>query len=281
MLERALPLSPLTSDGSSWIEVDSRATSMAAGASAHLSSGHSAAECVAALKIRPLLVGAAWKVLDVLLEEALGQQGLVPSRGTRWTIEEKVRKAGSHTGKPRAFVHSDWVAVTNSYVATEQLRHSLVHRTARTDLSGALTGVDKNGQDLRPLHPEEQDAFGRMALRAAALVTRTTGDARDQAALRYELSLLTALHGAKISTGDWSHPPREVRVTVDPDPGNPGQYILDLPFVQRHVDLQGDVEADLVVRLRDRPEKVLYGRLEEDAGIVISFNPNMPPPWLH
>lgn len=229
----------------------------------------------------PLLVGAAWKVLDVLLEEALAQDGLRPrNNSTHWAIEEKVKKARAHVGQPHSFDAADWMSVMDCYVGTSQLRHSLVHRTARTDPAGALHGIDDKGNALRPLQPTEQDAFGRMALRSASLVLRAAVDKRDRAALRYELSFLTAFHGVTIPTGNWSHPPREIRVPVDPDPSTPGLYILDLPFVQSYVDLQGDIEADLVIRPRDRPGQVLFGRLEDGPGTVISFDPDHPPLWL-
>lgn len=53
--------------------------------------GMSPAECVDRLKIRPLLVGVAWKVLDLLLENALAISGQVPPRNERrWRITDKV-----------------------------------------------------------------------------------------------------------------------------------------------------------------------------------------------
>ena len=40
------------------------------------------------LGIVPLAFGAAWKVIDLLVEYGLAAAGLAPGRGTRWTITE-------------------------------------------------------------------------------------------------------------------------------------------------------------------------------------------------
>jgi hypothetical protein len=90
---------------------------------------------------------------------------------------------GTNVGRPAALSQPIWRALTTTYVETADLRHSLVHRTVYTDPSGALIGVDRARNPLRPLSVEEQEAFGRVALRAVQVVTAQHADPRIEADL--------------------------------------------------------------------------------------------------
>lgn len=96
--------------------------------------------------IRPLLFGAAWKVLDLLCELTLGQAG-VARQGGRYLVSFKVEKAANGTlasispfdGRPDL-----WARIMGTYGATEELRHSLVHRRLIIDpATGEISGVDR------------------------------------------------------------------------------------------------------------------------------------------
>lgn len=98
-------------------------------------------------------------MLDLLLEAALDEAGQPPDLRRGWSIKAKIAHARARTGRP-AFVKADlWDALMDSYVATEPIRHSLVHRRVHTDSSNALVGVDDSRKPLRPLTWQEQDAF--------------------------------------------------------------------------------------------------------------------------
>lgn len=165
MIERALPVASIASDRSSRLVVDPRQypalTAFVQGSDSM--GGHNPAECVDALGIRPLLVGAAWKVLDLLLEEALDQDGhIAPTRSGSWAIEEKRKKAVSHVSQPAGFDAQDWSLLMDCYVRTVELRHSLTHRKAYTDpATGDLIGVDSRNQPLKPLPPVSRRRSGR------------------------------------------------------------------------------------------------------------------------
>ena len=68
MLRRALPLAETISTGNAHATVDLAANRVAIGVSLSETAGATPASCVDLLRIRPLLTGAAWKVLDLLLE---------------------------------------------------------------------------------------------------------------------------------------------------------------------------------------------------------------------
>ncbi|MGH3772386.1 MAG: hypothetical protein ACRDRW_13500 [Pseudonocardiaceae bacterium] len=165
VLRRALPLAETVSTGSSRATVDLAANSAATAVAVHDTVGLTPSGCVDLLQIRPLLTGTAWKVLDLLLETALDLAGQSPDQKRGWTIKKKLAHAGLRTGRPSAFTPTVWNSLMGTYVETVELRHSLVHRTVSTDLSGALVGVNESGAAIRPLTAEEQEALGRSVLR--------------------------------------------------------------------------------------------------------------------
>lgn len=184
--------------------------------------------CVERLKLRPLLTGTAWKVLDQLLEEALDQAGVSPDRGRGYSIKFKQKQARAANARPTQFATSVWAPLMGAYNATVEIRHSLVHRRVHTDPTGALVGVD---------------------------------DARSEARLLRYLTDLASLHGHPVTSAT-AIPDvvPELTVIVDPDPASPGRYLLDLPDVRARnpFSAAGDC-ADLIVAPRDRPGQELYG----------------------
>ena len=129
--------------------------------------------CVELLALRPLLFGTAWTVLDFLLEEALAAAGETPDLAKgNWSIDRKRRYARAGAGQPATISTDAWQALMLTYAETSELRYSLVHRAAFTDLATqALVGHNRNGGRLRPMTVDEQEAFVRAVLRAAGLVT--------------------------------------------------------------------------------------------------------------
>src|SRR4051794_29658913 len=88
ILERALPLLPLTGEAGHVFMVDAAQQSMGVNIRLTDTLGPTPKSCVDLLQIRPLLTGAAWKVVDLLVEYALDEAGYRPSRGRRWSIQE-------------------------------------------------------------------------------------------------------------------------------------------------------------------------------------------------
>jgi hypothetical protein len=103
--------------------------------------------------LRPLAFGAAWKVLDLLLELASSNAGT--TAGGRLTIAKKERLARQGHGDlaPLTADRTLWRTLTSTYAVTTQARHSLVHRRAEVDqVTGSLTGRDSAG-DRHPCPP--------------------------------------------------------------------------------------------------------------------------------
>lgn len=84
--------------------------------------------------LAPLLMGAAWKVLDATVERALVDAGRVRLRGGRWTIAAKIQEAALLSSVSSLPMWSHLVAL---YAASVELRHSVSHR--RVDVGHDLT----------------------------------------------------------------------------------------------------------------------------------------------
>jgi hypothetical protein len=147
VLSFALPLMPLTASGATF---DLRTKNVTISLSENL--GENAVEEFRNTLL-PLLFGAAWKILDLGLELAYSQAGLVPQNGTRWTIDEKAGNARAGRGTIPGFSPSSdlWLALSSLYASTKETRHALVHRRVRVTGTRELIGVDRQGVDLVPI----------------------------------------------------------------------------------------------------------------------------------
>lgn len=175
-------------------------------------------EAVDKLGIRPLAFGAAWKCLDILMEHALSAGGYsTRNKNGRWSITEKVKHARAQHGQaePLTSTPDIWTRLTAAYVATEQVRHSLVHRNTKTHSNGDLVGVDDAGGQLRPVTAAEQEAMLRVAQRVAEAIRGGAMSARDKTALMAELDTLSGVTGLP-NTGAIvvRHPPVVVDVPI-------------------------------------------------------------------
>jgi len=280
VLLRALPLIPIAADGSIRHTVDLTGDSSGVAVKVSGVLGPTSKKCVEMLALRPLLTGAAWKVLDLLVEAALDQAGAIPDQRRGWSINEKVKQARVGIVKPNFFSDSSWAALLATYVNTAQLRHSLVHRTVHIDSNNSLVGLDKNGKALRPLTADEQDAFARTALRAASLAVSTSANSRMENDLLRHLHDLRKVHRIPLPSVPPGDQIREIRVLVDPAPNAPNQFLLDLPAVKAKLAPNRITEADLVIVPRNRPDQELRGRWEDAPNDRMHIDPEHPPHWL-
>jgi hypothetical protein len=228
-IERALPL---TGDGSWSVTIDLATGGGDIVAVENEPIGLGRAGCIDLLRIRPLLVGAAWKVVDLLLEAALAVEAKKrPNRPPNWSISEKVRLAKAREGQPMALSSDAWVALTSTYVRTVLLRYALVHGRAFTDEDDALVGTDDEGKPLRRLIVAEQEALARSALRAAERVTVGSFDDRVHTDLIRHLGVLSDLHGQRLPDVRISDSLPVFRVIVDAESVGASRYVLDVLYL--------------------------------------------------
>lgn len=277
LLERALPLVP-TSAGANRATLDLGTNTSRVELFTGETLGATPASCVELLKLRPFLVGAAWKVLDMMLETSLSSAGVQPDTRRGYTIKTKVELARAPANGPSDVGSLAWKALMEVYINTEDLRHSLVHRRAHTDAANALVGVDDKGNTVRPLSAQEQEAFVRAVLRASELVERGADDRRHDDLL-HQLGVLQGIQSQPIAVTELPSSIPEITVIVGVDARLDGGYSIDFAAL-RERPFSGATHADLILQFIDRPGQELRGRLENAPDERAVINPDNPPDWL-
>jgi hypothetical protein len=230
------------------------------------------------LGLRPLVFGAAWKILDILVEHAMSHAGMNP-HGKRLAIESKVKAmaTGSISIEPIASDAEIWNRTCAAYVRTEQYRHSIVHRRVSIQTDGSFAGVDRAGNTLQALSALEQTAFCKAVQRIAASVISGALTPRGIQALGADLDKLSRLTG--IPAGGYieaQHPIPRFIIPVSAEPE------IDMTSVKQKVAtmVPGRSSIDVVFQVSDHPGLQFFCHLEEAPDIKLIINPATELPWL-
>jgi hypothetical protein len=241
------------------------------------------ADAVGRLKdqLAPLLFGAAWKVLDLLLEFALNRDGLAPAR-REWTIAEKQVHAlnGSGDSSVLGCSKSAWAAILRVYACTVEHRHCLVHRTVKVDAtSGTLEGEDKNEQPLKPLTRDQQVALAKVAGLVARAVAEDGIDRRSEDHLKYELDQLAAHSGLPAFGVGGTSAPVDILLTLIQENGI---FILDMTGVLERARKTFPTVAhfNLLVDVPDGSRRRLFAYAEKCPLGKSTIDLKTLPPWL-
>jgi hypothetical protein len=289
LLDRATPLLPRP-QGTSVIELgEAGSFGVAVGAPAatvRAGVGDSTAaprNQLSADDIRPLLFGAAWKVLDLLCELALEQAG-VARQGRRYLISFKITEAaaGRVAPTPPFNGHTDlWARIMGTYASTEELRNSLVHRRlVIVPATGDISSVGSPGQIApTPATAGEQSAFCQVAVGAAQAVIDGALPTRREDQLAWALDQLASHHGQP-SLGASPVQGLIPRVVVKAAPGPSNDLTLDFFDIDNRARaaVQDVSHYDLEIRLHDG--RVLAGALEDAPPGRFTFAVASPPNWL-
>jgi hypothetical protein len=288
VLDRATPLLPRP-QGTSVIELG-EANSVGVGvevqpATIRVGAGDSAGSSGHQLStddIRPLLFGAAWKVLDQLCEFALENAHVPHDARWRYTNDFKVRQAANVRPMSPFDRRSDlWSTIMLVYASTKDLRNSIVHRRLVVDpATGAISGVTAPSQPTTtPLTVAEQSAFCQVAAGAAEAVINGTLPTRQADQLAWVLDRLTA-HHRQPAFG--ASPVQGVipRIVVQASPGSSNDLTLDLADIDNRARaaVQGVSHYDMEIRLPDG--RILAGPLEDAPTGQVTFSLANPPAWL-
>jgi hypothetical protein len=290
VLDRATPLMP-KSPGTSVIELgEFNSAGVSVGVQPAMvrvgltDSGGSAGDQLTADDIRPLIFGAAWKVLDQLIELALEQAGVSHDRKLDYSIKFKVGEAanGNVMPVPPFDGRSDlWLPVIMTYASTEVLRNSLTHRRLIVDqATGDINGVPRPGEPApAALTVAEQSAFCRVAVGAAEAVVNGQLPARRADQLSWTLDQLTSHHGQP-SFGASAAQGVIPAVIVRPRPGSSNELTLDFSDIANsaRAAVGGVSHYDLEIHLPDH--RVLAGPLEDAPQEQVTFTVACPPGWL-
>jgi hypothetical protein len=229
--------------------------------------------------LRPLAFGAAWKVLDLLLELAYANAGTTVGGG--WlTIakKENLARQGHGVLAPLTADRALWCTLTSTYVATTQARHSLVHRLAEVDqATGTLTGRDESGQPLLPISAKQQEAFCRAVQRAAIAVLAGKIGPRERFDLAWQLDQLQAHHQQPPLGGVQFQPPA---LLLAPANLSGGQLVIDIPaLIQAAQSSWPDrKQVDATFPLPDG--RHFLAEVETAPASMVTVDPDDPPDWL-
>ena len=231
--------------------------------------------------LRPLLFGAAWKTLDLLVEYALETASRSPKDGNRWKICEKASLVTAGLKPVAPFeapsMTAVWAAAIRVYSGTVELRHALVHGTAEIKPNGDFEADRKKGHFV--LTADQQLAVCRAAQRTVRAVLDGSINGRDLRDLNWQLDQLTAHTGQPSLGGTPADVVCEVLVNL---PLESGQVTVDVPALlsQARTASGGSHSFDLVGYLDDDPHMPLVGELDTAPPETTTFAPATPPAWL-
>ncbi|MFE2123549.1 hypothetical protein ACFW9U_23180 [Rhodococcus aetherivorans] len=235
--------------------------------------------------IRPLTFGAAWKVLDLLVESRLvaaGEHG--QGQNKEYSIACKTQKArdGDVSAPPPFDDRGElWTRIMQCYAATETLRHSLVHRRLTLDpLTGNMIGTTRSGEpDQLSFTVDEHSAFCCVAEGVAEAVISGELSERRANQLRWLLDQLVAHHSQLlfgVPRSDGLIP----LVIVRPSVGAANEFELDFALIRdrAHAAVEGVTYYDLEVHLPNG--RVLAAPLEDTPNERVPLSAESLPDWI-
>ena len=148
--------------------------------------------------MRILVFGAAYKVLDLLLEFTMKVNNEPFFKGaSRWTMADKLNYATSKAPAqlPVPLNQQHWKALCALYSKWLEPRHSVVHRKAQLAPDGSLVGQDRNGNSLPPVTAASQDSFAETMSLVADSVINSVWARQGERRIEWLLDRLGADHG--------------------------------------------------------------------------------------
>jgi hypothetical protein len=229
-------------------------------------------------ELRPLLFGAAWKILDLLVEYGLNQ--VTPQ--AHWTIQAKQAQASSAAVVPLSNDQAVWSRVAALYANTVEARHCLIHRRFVFSAVGDMTQlVDRQGAPMPDVTAEEQNAFCRVAQRASIVLQLGRFSPRDRLDIVASLDKIVAQHGlGALGGGASARLPELVQVNAQ---SSIVGWTVDIAGTLDNAEkvFPGRAYFDIEISFPGKGLPPLVGRLEDaPRGSAIPIDPGNPPAWV-
>jgi hypothetical protein len=228
--------------------------------------------------LKPLGFGAAYKVLDMLVEHVLRANGATG----RLRFDQKERSIAVRPAAlppPMDTKPELWDRLAVLYVAFQEARHAVTHRRASATPSGELEIYDDGRHLVDTLSEEEIQSFAAAVHAAAELIIGGSTDNRSANIVAWHLNVLRTRHGRPSLTA--ANPDAHRRLLVmDLQETPTGELIFDIEKARRIVG--GQTPSYWDVRLHST-DQVFVGAWEEmpsKTGLEIRFHPSAPPLWL-
>jgi hypothetical protein len=227
------------------------------------------------IRLLSLFFGAAWKVLDTVVEVAIASDIRANGRSP-WQPAEKEKLLNAGIGADMPPVPSDiWRACVQLYINSIEVRHSLVHRTAQVKPNGDLVGETKAKTSLPPVTLRQQAAFCELAQFVALCFETGSMTNRQRHRCLGRLGVLQSLHG--LSDLPLGREGEVIRLKYRlADDG-----LLPIAKIKSHVAGAAPGYGGIDLEL-SRPDLVgvLRGELDDVAGESLFIDIASPPPWL-
>lgn len=232
------------------------------------------------------MFGAAWKILDLVVEDSLGPLPPRPNGRPRyWRIEDKAAEVLAFSGaikgrKPFTRRNPEWMAAMRMYANTKGLRHAVTHRDAGRDANGNLDieVTDNQGNTQRyVMSLDEQFAFCRATRRLIDAVLTQQLDARNRDDLAFHLARVRRYSQAAFDGRDL----RAVReIIVNPPEVTPRVVRVAVPAAKAAMMGQPAPHIADLVAFAPGLSAPLVGALEKMPAVVREFPIGNPQPWL-
>jgi hypothetical protein len=230
-------------------------------------------------QLRPLFFGAAWKVLDLIVEYGLNRSG---ASKTEWRISEKQASVRALRLPPFDVDVDVWARLAALYSGLVEARHCLIHREFTMTSASDITGLrDRKGNPVPDVTAAEQNAFCRAVQRTFISVRRTRFDARDRLDMIASLDQLGQQHQHPVLGGGAADRLPALIITDARREGAKWKADTREALARARRSWPGEPYFDIEVRFSDAGIAPLRGRLD-DAPITaeVFIDPSQPPDWL-
>lgn len=229
--------------------------------------------------LRPLGFGAAYKILDMLIEHVLRANG---ASAGRLAFAMKVRALAMRPNTlptPLDAQPALWLRLAALYVAFAEARHAVTHRRAQATVTGDLEVYDNARRLTDTIPSAEIEAFAAAVHTVAELVIDATDDRRRASIAAWSLNALGVRHGLAALAATDPNAARRLLV-MNLESLEDGHLRFDTSLARQTIDGQAPSLWDLRLHAGDRS---FVGHWEDaPAGLTddFAFHPASPPPWL-
>jgi hypothetical protein len=232
-----------------------------------------------ARSLRPLSFGAAYKVLDLLVEHVLIANGRPPDSVRRFDQKSAaLAQRPANLPVPLDARPDLWDRLVALYKELLNARHAVTHRRAQATSGGDIEVYDDQGNRTDTVSSSEIHSFTAAVHAIAELVIDGQSDDRRLNIVAWHVNELQPRH--KLQPIAVTDPAAGLRVLeMDLDELEDGSLRFDVPQAEKHIDSQPAASWDLRLYAGQR---VFVGRWEDvtDRDAPFDFHPASPPNWL-
>jgi hypothetical protein len=231
--------------------------------------------------LRPLAFGAAYKVLDLLVEHILRTNGAPIGKLTFVYKAKAVKQRPAVLPVPLDAHLNLWDRIAALYKAYDDARHAVTHRRAGATAQGDLEIFNNQRRRTDVIASNEVASFAAGIHAVAEAVIEAASDGRRLGILRWHLNALASRHGLPELASAMNPNAGRRLLEMDLAQLEGGRLRFDVLHAKEVVDSQQASFWDLRLHLGDE-RAVFVGRWEAvtDHNAPIDFDRSAPPDWL-